>query len=310
MFDTAAHSITKPTPPKEDIIFDNGGTVRISAFDEKPYKYLINGKRGSKEPRITITRNGEGFWIVKAEVSIGEWLFGSNLYLPEEKDLPEYYENLSNFVLFKTGYQFDAYQSRVTRLDVTKDFEVGEAKVCGIIKALAKLTIPRYDRKLINDSTVEFQNKGKKKNKKYSIYNKHQKLLDDRADEKLLELSKGLLRLEIQHKENRAVSNLAKSLKLPYHYTHSLFTKDVADIVIKKAMNVLSFEEFLNDEDSALEKLAKNYESSMPLLLAGHLHFKAKYGIDYHQLSFMNLKPATIKSYERKCKKIGCSSLE
>jgi hypothetical protein len=181
MFDTVALSITYPTPPKEDVIFDNCGKVKISQFTGKPYKYFLNGNSGSKEPRITITKDGNDFWIVKSEVSMGEWLFGSNIYLPEESDLPEFYESFSNFVQFKTGYKFNAHHSRVTRLDVTKDFEVGEAKVCEIIKALSKVTIPKYDRILINDSTVEFQNKGEVKNKKYSVYNKQQKFLDDNS---------------------------------------------------------------------------------------------------------------------------------
>lgn len=310
MFDSNALSATYLTMPNERIIFDNGGFSRLSSSDKKPYKYIINGEKDSKEPRITITR-GEYEWIVKAEVSIGEWMFGSNIYLPEEKDLSDYLELLSQFVYFKTGYQFYAETSRVTRLDVTSDYFVGESRVKEILKAYGNITIPKYNRKPVNDSTVAYEVKGNKKNKKYNLYDKRQKFLDEGADSELLNLSKGILRLEVQHKDNKAVSNLAKSLKKSYHSADLLLNKAVSDAVIEKAVNVLSLDQFLQEKtDSTLEILAREFTGSSALLRAGHLAYKAKYGENYAQTLSIGLTPATIKKYERECKKIGCSSLE
>ncbi len=116
--------------------------------------------------------------------------------------------------------------------------------------------------------------------------------------------------METQHKDNTAVSNLAKSLKYPNHNANYILTRETSEKVIEKAMKLLNLESLLNESGSTLETLALNFDSAMPLTLAGHLLFKARYGIDYDKLPFINLSEATIKKYDRECAKTGCLSLE
>lgn len=295
--------------PDIQLLIEKGCRV-FKTKDGEPYKVVLNGKPGAKEPRLTITRSQKGFWRLQAEVSIGAWLFNSNLFLPNENDLERFVADLSDFIFYKIGIRFDVRIERTTLLDVTQDFNVGESRVIPTIKGFTNLMIPKYDRRTFNDTSVYFENKGKVKNKIYKIYSKFHERLDNNAKPEELELAKGLIRLEIHHGDNRAVANLAKSLKLPNHKAQYMLTPQTSEAVIERAMKLLNFDLVLNNQfNSNLETLAINFDSSMPLILAGHLAYKEEYGAEYYELPFLNLKKATVKQYERMCAKTGTLSL-
>lgn len=226
MFDTVAISRTSARSPDVDLLVRNGCKPFFGKYTGEPYKLVLNGEKGTKEPRLNFSKSPLGYWILKAEVSIGAWLFGSNIHLPDEEDMNDFFSYLSDFVRYKTGIKFDAYLERATRLDVTRDFQIGESRVLSVLKELNNVDIPKYHRKPVDNTGVYFENKGKVKNKKYSVYSKFHDLLSKNADESELDLAKGLLRLEVEHKDNHAVSNLAKSLKMPNHNVNRIMTRE------------------------------------------------------------------------------------
>jgi len=307
MFDTVALSLTYLRPPDFDFLEQNGGKIKISSYTGEPYRVFMNGPIGSKEPRITLTKPQTGYWIVKAEVSIGEWLHGSNIYTPDENDIFNYYDLLSNFVYYKTGYKFDAENARVTRLDPFFDLQIGEENIARIIRSLIDVEIPRYDRKITNDTSVVYKNKG---SKSYSTYDKMNEIRRKGATRQEIELARGILRIEVRHKCNRSVSNLSKSLKFPYHKANYLLTRAISEMVIQKAVKLLKLDAMLSEASNCLRSLADTYDKSKPLTLAGHLTFKEKFGINYHELPFINLSAETVKKYERECANAGSLSLE
>jgi len=310
MFDTAAISKTFFRTPNINLLRDNGCQAYISRFTGEPYKLVLNGAENAKEPRLTITKSPKGYWVIKAEVSIGDWMFNSNLFLPNENDMKQFFPMLSDFVRFKTGIKFEAHRERVTRADPTRDFTIGEANVLRVIKELNNIEIPKYDRKPINFTGVYFKNKGQVKNKVYSIYSKHHELANKNASNTEIELAKGLLRFSIEHKNNRAVANIAKSLKLPNHNANQILTRQVSDRLLEDGMQLLNLQPLLDHTHSPLETLGKNFNLSKPLTLAGHLYYKQVFGSNYDELDFINLKPETIKKYDRECAKAGILSLE
>lgn len=310
MFDTVAISSTFARSPNIDLLIKNDCKVFFSKYTSEPYKLVLNGEKDAKEPRLTISKTPKGLWVIKAEVSIGAWMFGSNLFLPNEKDMQEFFPMMSDFAGYKTDIKFDARRGRVTRADPTRDFQIGESKVLSVLKELSNFEIPKYNRKPINNTGVYFENKGKIKNKKYSIYSKYHELKEKKADETEIDLARGILRLSVEHKDNRAVANLSKSLNLPDHNANHILTAEVSEKIIADAINLLAIESLIKQEDSTLEKLAKNFDVSKPLTLAGHLAYKSEYGLDYWKLPFINLSEETIKKYERECAKTGILSLE
>lgn len=310
MFDTVAIAGNFMYLPDVDLLIRNGCKDFRNGNGEV-YKVVLNGEPGAKEPRLTITKSRKGFWRLQAEVSIGAWLFNSNIFLPNENDLEKFLSDLSDFIFYKIGIRFDVRLERITVLDATRDFNIGaNSRVLAILKELAYVDIPKYDRRPFNDSGISWENKGKIKNKIIKVYSKQHDFIDKGASKEEIELAKGLLRLEVHHGDNRAVSNLRKSLGLSYHRAGQILTRKTSEKVIDNAIKMLSLDSILkNQSNSKLETLANNYKKSMPLLLAGHLAFKTKYGLEYAEILGIDLSEGTIKEYERKCVKTGTSSL-
>jgi hypothetical protein len=309
VFDTVAISGNFMYLPDIDLLIANGCKVFFSKNGEV-YKVVLNGKPGAKEPRLTITKSQKGFWRLQAEVSIGAWLFNSNLFLPNEDDLKQFFSDLSDFIFYKIGIRFNVCIERATILDVTRDCYTSESGVLSVLKDLSNIEIPKYNRRPFNDTSVYWENKGKIKNKIFKVYSKQHDFIEKGASIDEIELAKGVLRLEIHYGDSRAVSNLGKSLKLPNYRAGQIMTRQTSERVIDDAMKLLSLDSLLNNQSSSkLETLALNNNSSMPLTLAGHLLFKAEYGAEYYKLPFINLSADTVKKYERECAKTGTLSL-
>ncbi len=310
MFDTVAISQTFARPPDMDLLVRNGCQAFYSRHTGEPYKLTLNGEKNAGEPRITINQSPKGLWILKAEVSIGAWLFDSNIFLPEEKDMDFFFPMLSEYVGDKTGKKFDAGIERVTRADVTRDFQIDESQVLPVIAALGNINLPKYNRQMINNTGIYFENKGKSKNKKYCVYSKYHDLLNKNASPGELAKAKGLVRLEIQHKNNYAVTNLAKSLKLKNHNADHVLTRRVSETIIENTMKLLNFAPLLEKGNGQLEKLFQTFDSLTAVKLVGHLAVKSQFGADYGDLPFVTLTAKTIKGYDRQCAKAGVLSLE
>ena len=57
----------------------------------------------------------------------------------------------------------------------------------------------------------------------------------NRGDKNILEKAKDILRFEVELR-NKAIYNLAKSLKLPDHTANYILTKEVSDAVIESKL--------------------------------------------------------------------------
>jgi len=308
MYDTIAIAGSLLSVPNIELMVENG--CKPFFRNGEVYKLALNGKPNSKEPRLTITRSRDDYWRLQAEVSIGAWLYGSNLILPNETALQHFFDDLTNYILFKTGAHFDVRDKRVVVLDITRDFQLAESQVPVVLKSLGGIEIPKYDRIAYNNSSVYFVNKGKIKNKFYKFYSKEADCIDKGSTKEETERAKGKLRLEIHHGDNRAVSNLRKSLKLTYHNAARIITPETSEWVINSAMKLFNVEALLNTtQRSNLDILELHHKQPMLQKLINHLLLKEKFGLEYYKLSPIKITAAMVRRYDRECAKIGISSL-
>lgn len=310
MFDTVAISSTFARSPNTALLERNGCKPFFSQYTGEPYKLVLNGEPGAKEPRLTILKSPKELWILRAEISVGGWLFGSNLSLPNDDDMQTFFQMLSDYVGTMTGIKFNAQIERVVRADFTRDFQLDESKVLAVLSELRNTKLAKYHTRPFDETTVYFDGKGKKLSKRYKVYSKFHEIADREEIHAESNLAKGILRLEVEHRTNKAVSNLAKSLKLPNHNSDSILTRETYEKVIEKSMRLLQLESLLKNDDSKLERLGQTFDTLTALKYAGHLLYKSKYGIDYGKLPFINLSKNTIKNYDRECAKAGILSLE
>jgi hypothetical protein len=270
MFDTVAISKTFLTLPKNDLE-SRGAFVKFDKNTGEPQKFFLNGQKGSKEPRITISKDifNKG-WRLRAEVSISAWLKGSNIYLPNEKDLLIFLLKLSEYVEKRTGLIFNARLERVARADMTRDFLLTENEVLAVISKLQNISIPRYDRRTFNNTGVSFSSKGQKK---ILVYSKFHDVLAKNGSELDLENARGILRLEIQHKKNATVSYIAESLGYSNHNANHILTLETSEKVINKVIELLHLKQFIENGNNRIDVLLSKYGWSMASKLITHLAF-------------------------------------
>jgi hypothetical protein len=307
MFDTVAISKTFLTLPKNDLE-SRGAFVKFDKNTGEPKKFFLNSQKGSKEPRITISKDiFNKSWRLRAEVSISAWLKGSNIYLPNEKDLLIFLLKLSEYVEKRTGLIFNARLERVARADMTRDFLLSENEVLGVISKLKNVIIPKYDRRTFNDTGVSFTSKGQKK---ILVYSKFHEVLNKNGSELELERARGILRLEIQHKKNATVSYIAESLGYANHKANYILTPETSEITIDKVMKLLHLNQLIEKRGNRIDVLLNKYGLLMARKLTTHLAYKMEFGADYYKHLKIGISERKIKEFEKMCLEVGISSLE
>lgn len=307
MIDTFQISKTFARPPNQSELESNGWKPLRDKLTGEPTALCLNSASG--EPRLTLSRNRNEWWIIRAEVSIGRWLHGSNLHLLNANELHHGLDLLSEYVESRSDISFDAHTERVTRVDFTRDFQVGENAVIPIIAKFGKLQLPRYKRICFDDSSVYFKNAGKQRTKDFLIYSKYHERLANGKDLAEIEAAKGLIRLEVSFRKN-GVARLAKSLKLKNHHANRILTKETSEKVIQRTMKQLHFNSLLTAESPSIKKVFDLYGTTMPYSLFGFLYLVEKLGEDLTKLPFINTSPKTLKRYLTDCRKAGVLSLE
>lgn len=308
MFDTFAISKTLYRAPDEIVLLTKGWTRCLFDSQGKCFKYTLNDKDKLK-PRLTLTLRLDGYWTLRAEVSLGSWCFNSNIHLVDEVELEEGLDQLSKYVEENSEVIFEAHLERVTRVDFTQDFQVGEPLIIPIIENLSKMTLPKYNRIKMNDTTIYFRNAGKKKTKEFKIYGKYAEMGKKNKDISEQEKGKGILRLEVSFL-NKAVNRLADSLNLPSNDAPYILTKDTSEKVMRDAKEKLSFEKILrcktSDTLSLFERL--NYKTASDLIV--YLALRKQYGEGLWQNPIFRLSKRTCQRRWKLCKETGVITLE
>lgn len=307
MIDTFQISKTFARPPNLSDLERNVWKSLRDKYTGEPTALCLNSAKG--EPRLTLSRTRNDFWIIRAEVSLGSWLRRSNLHLPNEDDLQNGLNLLSEYVETKSGIVFDAHTERVTRVDFTRDFQVGENAVIPIIAKFAKFKLPRYLRICFDETSVYFKNSGKERTKEFLIYSKYHERLAKSKDESEQEAAKGLIRLENSFRK-KGVNALVKSLKLKSNRANHILTKETSEKVIQRAMKQLHFDSLLTAENSNIENLFEMHDSTSAFNLVGFLYMRDKYGDNLAKQSFIEISSKTLKRYSDNCNKAGVLSLE
>ena len=309
MLDTFQISKTFARLLEPDEFIENGWKPLRHIHTGEPTALCFNSAKGSGEPRLTLSRNRNDFWNLRAEVSLGSWLYDSNLHLPNEAELRHGLSLLSEYVESKSGIAFNAHTERVSRVDFTRDFQVGEHSVIPIIAKFARLKLPRYARSCFDETTVYFKNAGKQKTKQFVIYSKYHEMLAGGKTNAEAGQAKGLIRLEVSFRKS-AVNRLAASLKLPSHHANHILTGETSERVIQTAIKQLYFDSLLTADDFSIEKLFSLYGSTTAFYLIGFLYLITKYGNDLAKQPFIETSSKTLKRYSDKCSKAGVLSLE
>jgi hypothetical protein len=278
MIDTGQLRHLIAVPPKIDLPALGFRTVRQHSTSFKRI-WVKNAPPGSKyQPRITWSETNCGDWLT-VEASLPKLLFGRNTVSLREDDVPVALNELSTFVTQAVGVEFDAATALVGRVDYFVDFPVGEANVGRYLAAAAKAALPRFDRHTIN-STVLFRNKSKQ----ITVYDKLGEVLShpDQVNPVMIEEARGMMRVEVRHKNSGACQSLREKHGLPHRTASDLFTGAIAFQELSDALSRLGLDREILKDDSRIDALHDFYGDTATFRrLAGFIKLLEHYGENF-----------------------------
>lgn len=274
------------------------------------YKTIVDPTPGTHAPAIEIKYDRERRTICRVSVSVGAWLFGSNLHLPSERDLQvEFMAAISEFVGETTGLQFVASKARVARLDITCDFRLREEELPQVIDQYRHFRYPKRNTILINGGTVYFDSKGKKLARRGVLYDKYAERLARRAGKDELAMALGLLRYEDRYMTNSAVTDLARSLNLPDHNAGTLLTQRTYLVAMGKQIQLLGLDRIASGNATAITQLYTELGSTKAGHTVQHLALVGEFGSEYYRDPRFEVAERTAKERAKYGLRVGLVSL-
>ncbi len=193
-------------------------------------------KEINQSPYLSLFVAPDAKVYLSTTVSLPAFIFGSNVRLPNEQEIKNGLDLLSEYVMEKSGLEFDAQMAMVWEVHFTKDYFVGEVAMRQVISKLSEMNIPRFDRGGYGDSTLYFHSKGTGKQahkpRTICIYDKHEDCLKKSFSKSDIQQAEGMMRLEFRYKTTDAVKRLVKAFQLPNRKARTIFTQVVSDAVL------------------------------------------------------------------------------
>ncbi|AIQ73029.1 hypothetical protein [Paenibacillus odorifer] len=183
------------------------------------------------------------------QVSMPKFLYGDNVTMLTEPDIPLFFEQLQE----RLFHLFDVFIPHsewiISRCDVCCNFQVGK-KVGEYVRMLSRQQLAYKNTIAYNqDQTVEYRNKSSRT----ILYDKHKQTQKEKAPTEVIERSKGILRLEVRPSDNdlRRFSTTRKAVEL--------LQKPFFDYTIEKTLAQIEYPEEVGDID--LSWLMENREN-------------------------------------------------
>jgi hypothetical protein len=241
--------------------------------------YVLNLPRDAVSlPQLTVSNTASGVWCTAA-LSLPKHLYGNNVIMVSDADLPRALDSVSRFVTGVCGFEFDAHHALVGRVDYCHNFATGEANVAAYIDAGATATVARMDRFKINSTTVSFVAKGKV----IKLYGKRaevsKELAEGRATNDELLAAEGNTRLEVTYRRRDALMRLAERHGLEDRRAHQLLAAGVAQKELRQALGLLGLDSPTRLQDTRMDILREKYgDTKRCRALVAFLGYLDRYG--------------------------------
>lgn len=267
----------------------------LNSFTQLGDKFVFNPPpvKGYARPHLTWRTAPNGVGYLDAKVSLPKMLFGNNVQMISETDIPLVKDTVTGFVSDVVGVEFNAWTAPIGGLDVCHNWHVGEAETYMYLHSLRNAHIPRMVRRVIDNGTVDFINGSQK----VVFYSKHAETMkraqEGKATDEQLRASIGILRGEHRFTNTSACKRLASRLNVDSHRAEHLLTREVAEAVMNITVSELGLDNHIESGDSRLAILRERYGFGKTYeTLAGFLQLCDIHGADnlvrlgYHPETF------------------------
>jgi hypothetical protein len=264
--------------------------------------WTLNAKGSKTLPNLTMIQTPNGIWHLSSMVSLPKMLFGHNAHLPNQAEVFEGLQMISEYVEANSGLSFDVSTATVSLIHFAEDVCLPQAEILRLIRRLAEKTLPPMLKDFCEDSTLYFTTKAK--TKQVRIYSKLKEVLDKkRATVEAIENARGKLRFESCFLKKYAIDSLVKRLDLPDRTTRSLLTEDVSNLVLSELLERLNFYELLSDDKSNLEILLERFPTRKAMNLDGFLNMVNLHGENFYKDKNHRFSKDSYYQSARECRK-------
>lgn len=246
-------------------------------------RYVLNPPpiKNRALPALTWSVAPNGLNYLSARVSVPKMLYGTNTVTVTDSDVTRALSGITDFVSGVAGVDFDATTANVGRVDISHNFQTGEAETYAYLSALRGASMPRMVRRAIDDGTVDFTNGSQK----VCVYAKHAETArlakQGKATAEDVRRAVGVLRVEHRFLNSGACKRLAERLKFPDRRADTLLRSFVSETVIDETMKNLGLDKAIESGDSRLALLRERYGfGSTYQRLAGFLALCDEHGAD------------------------------
>jgi hypothetical protein len=245
MFDTIILKV-KPIPIDPAILNQHSSNLTTFYSEETGALNTSYTLKGEKLPYMKYI---EGSQTLTVQVSMPKFLYGDNVTMLTEADIPLFFEQLQERLL----QFFDVYIPHsewiISRCDVCCNFQVGK-KVSEYVRMLSRQQFAYKNTIAYNqEQTVEYRNKSSR----IMFYDKYKQTRKEEESNEIIERSKGILRLEVRPSDNdlRRFSPTKKAVEL--------LQKLFFDYTMERTLAQIEYPEEVSDMD--LSWLMENREN-------------------------------------------------
>ncbi len=295
--------------PDETWLHQNGWTPLHNSRDGRRYKWIKNQPDDDCErhPRLTWSAPETGADWLSAEVSLPTMIKGSNAFSLTGQESLAGLDAMSAFISDHAKQDFDARAAKVSRLDFAANWKVGDEATMDYIIATRRANIPRHKKKATEETTVSFENKGRK----VQLYSKYRDVFDKIPSakpslrESALRESAGVLRLEVELKRRPSVRSIGRKNGYPDASADEMVGNRIGVALLNKAMGEIGLGE-LHPARSVIDVLHEHFGGGRRLrdLVAMH-HYFEQYGHNFWKIPKLGVARASYYKAMRALKDAG-----
>lgn len=189
MFDTVTLKVRPIYIDSEILNQQNPNTVTFYSEETG----ALNRSYKIYDEKLPFIKYIESSQTLSIQVSIPKFLYGDNVTLLTESDIPRFFEGLQERINDLFSVQIPHTDWTISRCDVCWNFQIG-VNVSEYVRLLSKQQLAYKNTTVYNqDETVEYRNKSSR----FMFYDKHKQTKKTKESGDIIERSQGVLRLEV-----------------------------------------------------------------------------------------------------------------